>query len=82
MNQPHNKPVAELKSGLLVASLWQNETEKGTRHNVTFSRLYKSEAGDWKRSENFGRDDLLVIAKLADFAHSKIDELIAGQKTP
>jgi hypothetical protein len=71
MTQP-TKPIAEVKSGKIVASIWRNETEKGTRHNVTFSRLYKTEEGQWKRSESFGRDDLLLLAKVADLAHSEI----------
>ena len=71
MTQP-TKPIAEVKYGMIVASIWRNETEKGVRHNVTLSRLYKTEEGQWKRSDSFGRDDLLLVAKVADLAHSKI----------
>jgi len=37
----------------------------------TFARIYKNEA-EWKTSDAFGRDDLLVLAKVADQAHSWI----------
>lgn len=65
------KPLDEVRIGAVKATIWQNETEAGPRHNVTFSRLYKS-GDEWKRTSSFGRDDLLVLAKVADQAHSRI----------
>ena len=44
------------------------------RHNVTFSRLYK-DGGSWKSTQSFGRNDLLLLAKVADQAHSRIFQL-------
>ena len=41
------------------------------RYNVTFSRLYK-EGDQWKSTESFGRDDLLLLGKVANDAHSWI----------
>ena len=64
------KPV-EVRIGAIKATIWQNETEAGPRHNATFSRLYK-DGDDWKSTSSFGRDDLLVLAKVADLAHSRI----------
>jgi hypothetical protein len=52
-----NRPVHEIRFGRIRAAIWQNETEVGTRHNVTISRLYK-DGDDWKDSTSFGRDDL------------------------
>lgn len=81
MTEPKNKPVAKVKSGKIVADIWRNESEQGARFNVTFARIYRhKESGDWKRTESFGRDDLLLLAKLADLAHSKIQELLAAEK--
>ena len=51
----------------------RNPTEKGTFHNVTFARLYK-DGDDWKQTESFGRDDLPLVAKVADQAHTWIYE--------
>ena len=56
------RPVHEVRLGRIKAAIWENQTENGTRHNVTFSRLYK-DADAWKDSDSFGRDDLLVLAK-------------------
>ena len=64
-------PVHEVRLGRIRAAIWENETQNGTRHNVTISRLYK-DGDDWKDSTSFGRDDLLLVSKVADLAHSWI----------
>jgi hypothetical protein len=38
----------------------------------TLSRLYKPEGEDWQDSTSFGRDDLPLVAKVADMAHTWI----------
>ena len=68
------KPVHEIRIGRIKAAIWANETENGIRHNVTLSRLYKPEGEDWQDSTSFGRDDLLLVAKVADRVHSWIFE--------
>ena len=74
-----NKPVAEVRVGAVKAAIWPNQTESGVvRHNVTFSRIYKDAEGNWKSTPSFGRDDLLVVAKVADMAHTKIFEVANG----
>ena len=65
------KPVHEIRLGRIKAAIWENETQNGTRHNVTLSRLYK-DGENWKDSSSFGRDDLPLVAKIADQAHSWI----------
>ena len=57
------------------ATIWPNGTEDRPRHNVTFSRLYKDDAGEWKSTQSFGRNDLLVLAKVADLVHTRLFEL-------
>ena len=57
--------------GAIKAAIWKNDTQSGVRYNVTFSRLYK-DGDEWKSTDSFGRDDLLVLAKVADQAHSWI----------
>jgi hypothetical protein len=69
------KPVHEIRLGRLVAAIWENHLDDGsTRMNVTVSRLYKPEGGQWQNSTSFGRDDLLLLGKLADQVHSWIYE--------
>jgi hypothetical protein len=67
------KPIHEVRLGCIKAAVWRNQTETGVRHNVTFRRLYKDGA-QWKSSDSFGRDDLLLLAKVADRTHSWILE--------
>lgn len=65
------KPVHEVRFGAIKAAVWKNETEGGPRYNVTFTRLYK-DADQWRTTESFGRDDLLLLGKVADVAHTWI----------
>ena len=65
------RPVHEIRLGRIKAAIWANDTDNGTRHNVTFTRLYK-DGEEWKTSNSFGRDELPLVAKVADLAHSWI----------
>ena len=65
------KPIHEVRLGYIKAAVWKNETEAGVRYNVTFSRIYR-DVEEWKSTDSFGRDDLLVLAKVADKTHSWI----------
>ena len=71
-----NRPVHEVRFGRIRAAIWQNETENGPRHNVTITRLYK-DGNDWKDSTSFGCDDLPLVAKVCDQAHTWIFEQAA-----
>jgi hypothetical protein len=66
-----NRPIHEVRLGSIKAAVWQNDTETGVRYNTTLSRVYK-DGEAWKTTESFGRDDLLLVAKVADLAHSWI----------
>lgn len=66
------KPVHEVRVGRIRAAVWENETKNGSLHNVTFSRLYRDDEGDWHDSTSFGRDDLPLLCKVADRVHSWI----------
>jgi hypothetical protein len=67
----NNKPIHEVRLGAIKASVWKNQTESGVWHNVTLSRIYK-DGDQWKSTNSFGRDDLLLVAKVANEAHSWI----------
>ena len=69
--QTKARPVHEIRLGRIRAAVWENETDSGTRHNVTLSRPYK-DGDDWRDSTSFGRDDLPLVSKVADLAHSWI----------
>jgi len=67
-NSAHNIRVGRIK-----AVIWANETSAGVRHNVQLQRIYRTEGSEeWQTSVSFGREDLLLVAKVADRAHSWI----------
>ena len=65
------KPVHEIRLGRIKAAIWENETQNGTMYNVTVCRLYR-DGKQWRDSASFGRDDLPLLAKVADRVHSWI----------
>jgi hypothetical protein len=69
----NNKPVHEDRLGRIKAAVWANPSESGVWYSVVFCRLYK-EGDAWKRSDSFSRDDLPLVAKLADRVHTWIFE--------
>lgn len=70
-NNP-KKPVHEVRLGRVRAAVWENPTKNGAMHNVTLTRLYKDDNDNWADSTSFGRDDLPLLAKVADQAHTWI----------
>ena len=77
-----NRPVHTVRLRNIRAAVWANESEQGTRYNATFCRLYKDGEGFWRSSDSFGRDDLLLLAKVADLAHTWISEQMQAQDVP
>ena len=77
----NQKPVEEVRIGRVKATVWHNGTDEQPRYNVTFSRLYK-EGDEWKSTQSFGRNDLLVLAKVADLVHTRIFQLPAEAELP
>jgi len=71
MSEKTKRPVHEIRFGRIRASIWENETQNGTRHNVTVTRLYR-DGEQWRDSASFGRDDLPLVSKVCDHAHSWI----------
>ncbi len=71
MAKPKQQPAQEIRMGAIRATIWENQTTNGTRFNVTVSRLYK-DGEEWKQTDSFGRDDLQLLAKVIDLAHTWI----------
>lgn len=65
------------------ASIWANQTEQGVFYSVKITRFFKDAEGEWRNSDSFGRDDLLLASKAADLAHTWIcEQLQASQEAP
>jgi hypothetical protein len=59
----------------------ENKADKKKFYNVTFARTYLDQARNYHETDSFGRDDLPLVAKLADQAHTFIFERLAELKT-
>ena len=71
MNE-RQKPVHEIRLGKMRAAIWGHSNDSGeVWFSVTFSRLYR-DGSQWKDSTSFSRDDLPIVAKVADLAHAWI----------
>jgi hypothetical protein len=67
-----SKPTHEIRLGRIRAAIWANRTDRqDVWFNVTVSRLYK-DGEQWKDTTTFGRDDLPIVAKVADMAYAWI----------
>jgi hypothetical protein len=66
-------PAHKIRSGALEVTIWKNDGDKGAWYSVTPRRSYK-QGEKWKETDSFGFDDLLVLAKLLDLAHTWILE--------
>jgi hypothetical protein len=75
--QSKTKPAAEVRFGNIRAAIWKNEGKKngGVFFTASIERVYRDDEGEFRTSNSFGRDDLLLLAKVADVAHSRIFEL-------
>ena len=67
----NNQPIHEIRLGHVKCAIFANETQAGIRHNVKVSRLYK-DGEKWATTQVFGRDDLPLLAKVSDLAHTWI----------
>ena len=74
-------PVKTFRLGRIKAAVWENEADQKKFFNVTFARTYMDEARNFHDTDIYGRDDLPLVAKLADQAHTFIFERLAGLKT-
>jgi hypothetical protein len=72
--QTKNKPIHEVRLGMIKAAVWKNDTENGgVRYSVSVQRIYK-DGDEWKHTDYFSRDDLLLLAKVSDLTHTWICE--------
>ena len=67
-----NQPVHRIRISRIQAAIWQNNGDNGPWYNVTLSRSYKDANDEWKSMDSFSVDDLLVLAKVANEAHTWI----------
>lgn len=69
-----NKPEV-INDGYLKAKIWTKESGKGPYHNITLSRTYKDQDGNYQENNSFNQNDLLAISELAREAYIRVKEL-------
>ncbi len=77
----NKKPVSKITLHPVTAAIWKNQNGDGkVFYSVTFERSYRDEAGNWKSSDNYSVGELLLLAKVADLAHTEIFKLRANDR--
>lgn len=65
------QPVHEIRIGTIKVNIWCKKTRNGPKHTLTVARLYRN--GDtWIESSRFSRDDVPLLRKVLDAAHTWI----------
>jgi hypothetical protein len=65
-------PAHKIRISNLSVTIWRNSSEKGAWYSVNPSRSYKNGDDAWRETDSLGFDDLLIMSKLLDQAHSWI----------
>jgi hypothetical protein len=73
-------PVQTFRLGRIKAAVWENEADNKRFYNVTFARTYLGSDKKFHDTDSFGRDDLPLVAKLANDAHTYIFARLAEPK--
>ncbi|MCG8604367.1 hypothetical protein MJD09_05125 [bacterium] len=80
MTTDTNKPADTLRDGSVRATIWPNQTEKGTFHSVTLDRTYTDADGNVKNTHSFSGADLLKVSRLAEQAYDRVGQIRQAEK--
>jgi hypothetical protein len=67
----NNKPIHQVRIGRIKAAVFDNG--ENAPRKVQFTALYK-DGDQWKGSQSFTREDLPLLAKVADQVHTYLYE--------
>lgn len=68
-----SKPAHKIVHRNIAVTIWKNDGKNGPFYTATPSRRFK-QGEQWQDSDSFSEDDLLLLTKLLDQAHSWISE--------
>jgi hypothetical protein len=71
-------PLDEIRVNGCKVTVWENQTDKGLRHNATFERSYRDGEGKWQTTNSYGLSDLLAHRAAVDLAISRLIEARNG----
>jgi len=77
-NETRNAPVDKFADYPVEVALFERQGENGTWYNAQVSKTYK-QGDQYKRTNNFNRNDLLKLNALVPQALARMQELEQGQ---
>ncbi len=79
---PNKKPIETFRLRGISASVFENQTDDGqTFYRVSLVRTYKDGNGQFQTTSAFSRDDLPIVAHLADEAWQFVMEVEQEQRS-
>ena len=80
-SEQNNKPLARVQLFPVSAAIFRNVGPKGTNYSVVFERCYRDQSGKYQTSSSFSGTELLLLAKVADLSHTRINEMREADRT-
>ena len=71
-------PLDEIRVNGCKITVWENQTDKGVRHNATFERSYLDGENKWQVTNSYGLSDLLAHRAALDRVINLLIELRNG----
>ncbi|MFH1182476.1 MAG: hypothetical protein V1702_05950 [Candidatus Woesearchaeota archaeon] len=73
-----NKPERKFRAGGITATVWKNESEKGSYGTVQLDRSYMDKSNAWKKTGSLRMNDLpkasMLLQKAYEYLALKHDE--------
>lgn len=73
-DETNTAPTHTTRAGLIRASVWETTDEKGIRHKITISRLFREENGSWQRGKTFYSSELAAVIEAIGKAQRWIEQ--------
>lgn len=73
-------PAHRIRVHGVTATIWRNESDNGVWFNTTVVRSFKNDQDEYQDTNSYGEEQLLVLSKVADMAHSWIIEQQAQER--
>jgi hypothetical protein len=73
MSTSNKKPI-NIKDGNIKATIWTNESDKGTFYSVSITRTFRDDTG-YHDATSFRAIELLKVSRIAGLAYDRVREL-------
>ena len=71
-NKKNSRPAHTVRHGMVRATVWPQQGEKGAWFNVIVDRGYRDKEGAWQKTNYLTREDLLPAARALEHAYDWI----------